>query len=105
MDKIEIIKELKELLIKYFPGEIAQVILFGSQVNGDAREYSDYDVLIVVNRNYDWRYERKILRVVYKNDLKYHILTDFTLISNKELNTLKGKQPVVLEAFENGIVI
>ena len=51
MDKIEIIKEL---LIKYFPDEIDKVILFGSQVNGDAREYSDYNVLIVVNRNYNW---------------------------------------------------
>jgi len=49
MNKVTIIKELKKLLQKHFPDDINKVILFGSQVNGDAREYSDYDVLIIVN--------------------------------------------------------
>ena len=105
MNKVAIVKELKELLQKHFPDDINKVILFGSQVNGDAREYSDYDVLIIVNNDYDWRYKKKIFHVTFDIELKYGILTDLKIISKKDLNTIKGKEPFILEALENGIIV
>lgn len=105
MDQLQIIKDLKNLLVNKFPDCIDKVILFGSQVTGNAREYSDYDILITLKADYDWKLENKILNVCYDIDLKYEILTDVKVISNRELSTIKGKQPFILDAFEKGVVI
>ena len=105
MNQLRIIKDLKKLLLNKFPDYLDKVILFGSQVTGNAREYSDYDILIILKTDYDWKLENKMLDVCYDIDLKYDILTDVKLISNKELNTIKGKQPFILNAFEKGLVV
>ncbi|MBC8527059.1 MAG: nucleotidyltransferase domain-containing protein [Candidatus Cloacimonetes bacterium] len=105
MNQLLIVKDLKKLLLSKFPDYLDKVILFGSQVTGNAREYSDYDILIILKTDYDWKLENKILDVCYDIDLKYDILTDVKLISNKELSTIKGKQPFILNAFEKGLVV
>lgn len=105
MKKTKILKELKALLLKHFGDDIEEVILFGSQVNGKAREYSDYDVLIILKNDYDWRYKDKISAVCNKIDLKYEVFIDDKIISQRELSTLKGRVPFVLDALETGIRI
>lgn len=101
----EAMKEFKELLIKNFPGHIDKVILFGSQLKGGNRDYSDYDVLIIVKKAYDWKFKNKVYDKTWEIDYKYNILTDIKLISNGELQTVKGKQPFILDALENGVVL
>jgi predicted nucleotidyltransferase len=59
-DKLTILRELKHLLQEHFHDDIQDVILVGSQAAGTSREDSDYDVLIIVNRDYDWRVMGKI---------------------------------------------
>lgn len=105
MFNLQAMKELKELLIKSFPGYIEKVILFGSQVKGRKKIYSDYDVLIIVKKAYDWKFKNKVYDKTWEIDFKYNILTDIKLISNKELKSIKGKQPFILDALENGIVL
>ena len=98
-------QELKELLMATFPHEIEQVILFGSRVNGDARDYSDYDVLIVVNHPYDWRFKHRMYDTSYDINLKYDLLTDLKIISTEELQTIKGKLPFIQQALERGVTL
>ena len=98
-------QDLKQLLIKTFPGEVEKVILFGSRVTGDAREYSDYDVLVVINHEYDWRFENEIYETTWENDFEYEILTDVKIISTGELQTLRGKQPFIRNALEEGLFL
>ncbi len=105
MEKIEILKELKNLLIKNFGDIIDKIVLYGSQINGNPQEYSDYDILIIVNIDYDWRMKNKILSVCNNIDLKYDILTDIRIISNNELKSLRGKQPFILDALEQGVSV
>jgi len=45
----QIFKEIQTLKRQILPNE--KVILFGSQARGDAREDSDWDLLIVINSN------------------------------------------------------
>ena len=104
MDKKKILKELKALLIEHFSDYIDKVILFGSQALDTAKEYSDYDILVILKKDYDWRLADAILALCYDIDLKYDILTDVKLISRNELNTIKGKQPFILNALEQGLV-
>jgi predicted nucleotidyltransferase len=53
----KIVTELKASLVDKFSENINKVILFGSRVEGNADEYSDYDILIILRNDYDWRYK------------------------------------------------
>lgn len=97
-----IIKELKDMLLKKF-NFISEVILFGSQASGKAPEGSDYDILIIVSHDISWRQQREIVDEIYLIDLKYNILTDVKIISEPELNMLRGKQPFIQSALKEGI--
>ena len=44
-----ILEEYRDRLLAELPGQIEQLILFGSYARGDARPDSDVDVLVVVN--------------------------------------------------------
>ena len=102
-DKIEILTNLKIKLKKQFGDKIKDVILFGSHASGRADEYSDYDILIILNSDYDTKFEDKISDICYDIDLEYNILTDTHILSKNELNTLRGRQPVFTNAMKNGI--
>ncbi len=101
-ENVTIMKELKERLQRRF-SFISDVILFGSQATGQAFEFSDYDILIIVTISISWRQRREIVDEVYVSDLKYNILTDVKIISEPELKSLKGKQPFIQRALQEGI--
>jgi len=104
MDKKIFLKELKDLLVANFGDDINDVILFGSQVTGKATEDSDYDVLIVLNNEYDWEYEDKITSVLLSMELEHDIFIDTKIISVSELhNTIKGIEPLYVGAIQEGI--
>ncbi len=103
-DKLTILQELKHLLQEHFHDDINDVILFGSQAKGTALEDSDYDVLIVLNRDYDWKYRNHICHVIYDMELEYDIFIDMHIISRHELfYTLRGAQPIFVNAVNKGI--
>lgn len=104
IDKTELLKELKALLLANFGDDIKDVILFGSRVMGEAQEDSDFDVLIILNCDYDWQYRGRITAVIYDMELEHNIFIDTKVISVNELrNTLKGKHPLYSDAIETGV--
>ena len=103
MKKKILLKELKALLMKDHPGIIDKVILFGSQANGKAKSYSDYDILVIVSAAYDWKLEDKIINTCYKVGVKYNILTDVKVTSEEKLNSLAGQEPFIQQALKYGI--
>ena len=103
MDHKLLLNELKKSLNERLGNIILQVILFGSRVNGTPRDYSDYDVLIVLLKDYNSDLEWKIYDSCYDLDIKYDIIIDAKLISKNELSTIKGKQPFITNAIETGI--
>lgn len=70
---------------------------------GNPNENSDYDVLIVLKNDYNARDENQIYDLCYDMNLKYNIIIDAHLISERELQTIKGKQPIFTKAIKSGI--
>ena len=105
MNHNSILKELKIHLMKNYSSVVKDVILFGSHAKGTASSDSDYDVLIVLDNEYDWRDENKILDLCYDIDLKYNILIDAHIISNQELKSARGRQPIFVNAIKTGLYV
>lgn len=104
IDKTKLLKELKALLLENFADDIKDVILFGSRVTGEAQEDSDYDVLIILNYDYDWQYRSRISTVIYDMELEHNVFIDAKVISvHESRNSLKGKHPLYSDAIEIGV--
>ncbi len=103
VDKLAILRDLKGYLQKEFGNSVKDIILFGSQAYGNSTEDSDYDILIVLDKEYSTRDENQIYDLCYDIDLKYNIVIDAHLISQQEFNTLRGKQPIFTKAFKTGL--
>lgn len=88
---------------KGYKNSVKDVILFGSQAYGVSNENSDYDVLIVLEKDYTARDENQIYDLCFEVNLKYNIIIDAHLISERELSTIKGKQPIYTKAIKSGI--
>lgn len=101
--KKRILSEIEGSLRSRFSDNLMDVILFGSRVEGKHKADSDYDILIVLKNKIDWRDERAISDLCYDIELKYNILTDTHIISEPELMTLRGKQPIYTTALEKGL--
>lgn len=105
INKQIILRALKTKLEEAYSDSIVSVILFGSQANNSAREDSDYDILILLKKEYSSKDETNILDLCYDIDLEYNILIDAHILSIQELNSLRGKQPIFVNAIKNGIYI
>lgn len=102
-NKKKILSDLKLSLIKVFGNNIKDVILFGSQAYGDEKPDSDYDILIILKEKADWKYRRLISDICYEVELKYDIIIDSHILTETELSTIRGKQPIFVNAINNGI--
>jgi len=95
INKIDVIRDLKENLQKQYHDSRKEVILFGSQVKDIANENSDFDVLILLDRNYSGKDENQIFDICFSINLKYNIFIDAHLLSIKKLTTIRGKQRIL----------
>jgi predicted nucleotidyltransferase len=103
IDNRLILADLKQKLIAQYADSLQNIVLFGSQANNKSNEFSDYDILILLNQDYNRFDENKILDICYDIDLKYNIIIDAHLLSTKELNSKRGRQAVFVNALKNGI--
>jgi len=102
-NRTKILSELKNHLLKNFGESVEDVILFGSRAEDRSHEYSDYDVLIILDKDYDGKDENVILDLCYEINIRFNILLDVHILSTKELASPRGKQPVFYNAIKSGI--
>lgn len=105
IDNQKLLIDLKQHLNKNYGNSIKNIVLFGSQARGDSGDYSDYDILILLDKDYSAKDESMILDLCYDIDLKYNILLDVHLLSKKEISSLRGKQPIFSNALKSGVYI
>jgi predicted nucleotidyltransferase len=100
--KIKILKDLKSDLSASLQDNLKDVVLFGSQLSEKNKTDSDYDILIIVRSKKDWKIERQISDICYGIDLKYNIITDTHVLGEEEIQTLRGRQPIFVNALNQG---
>ncbi len=105
MYNIEALQELKLILQKKYPGGIKKMILFGSRAENREREYSDHDLLLIINKPFNSEFEEEVLGITYDIILKYDIMADLKFIFSGDLNSIEGSLPFVRSALEKGIAI
>lgn len=104
MESIVLAKEIKQHLNKHLNNSVTDVIIFGSRVKGTADNDSDYDVLIILDTDYNQNTKKIINGLCYDFDLKYDIFLDTQIISKSELkNSIRGKHPVFKTALKEGL--
>lgn len=103
-DNKAILTKLKTSLTATFGALINEVILFGSQANGTANEDSDYDILIILNNDYDQHLYDAIFDCIFETGLEYNILFDMHIVSTNEMeHTIRGAEPIFHNAIKNGV--
>lgn len=99
-----LVKELKAHLVEHLKDDVLDVVIFGSQIKANKLANSDYDVLIVLKRDYNQKMKRLINDLCYDFDLKYDIFLDTQIISENELKDgLRGKHPIFKIALKEGL--
>jgi predicted nucleotidyltransferase len=86
-------------IYKTFP-TLSLILLYGSQVRGDADEYSDYDVLIIVEKPVENRIEIK-KEIEKKLGIKLHL----TVYSEGAFQVFTISEPYLKFWFKEGIVL
>jgi len=104
VNPLVVITELKNELVSQFGDDVLDVILFGSQASGESSDDSDYDILILVSNDYDWKYRNLVFDKAFDVGLKYGVLFDINLLSVNEMeHSLRGKEPIFVNAMQKGI--
>jgi predicted nucleotidyltransferase len=100
----KILKTLKMRLIGENQPPIADIVLFGSQINGNSNRHSDYDILIVPNKKLNGFQRREIADVCAEISIENDILIDYKIVSKEEIEHEPiGFHPLIVEALKYGI--
>jgi len=101
-----LLKDLKSLLSEQFGDNVSNVYLFGSRAKGKNHQDSDYDVLILLNEDYNWTYKDKIIEAIYEIELAWEVFIDVKVISKNELeHSIKGQNPLYEDAINEGVIL
>ncbi len=66
------LQEFKESLLERFSD--AEIILYGSKTRGDNKEFSDIDLLILLESDVDTKLEEEIIGLAYDIELEYDVV-------------------------------
>jgi len=100
----KVLREARSRLQSGFGDKIKDVILFGSRAWGRPKPWSDWDFVVVVRGDYDRQVVRGIRDVMAYLDLDLDVFTQTLVISEEELqHSLRGKQPLFIDATQHGI--
>jgi len=98
----EILTQIKNTVKATDPG--AEVILFGSRARGDFNSDSDWDLIVLLNKqNIDFVDKRMIRRNLYQVELSFGQPLSVFVYSSKDWNQFHSQTPFFKAIKEEGI--
>ena len=95
---------LKNSILKEFPD--AHFILFGSKVRGNSDEFSDIDILVLINNPINTAIEEKIYDISYEISLEYDTVFNLIIEYSDFLDSkLAQEMPLYKNIAKEGIAI
>ncbi|MFO7929436.1 MAG: nucleotidyltransferase domain-containing protein [Candidatus Humimicrobiaceae bacterium] len=103
-NELRAIYKLKNELLKSYPG--VELVLFGSKARNDPDEFSDIDILILVDKNVSHDLKDNIIEIAYDIELKYDVVFGFVIENKKLWDSPKYKvTPLYQNVQREGILI
>jgi len=96
-----IIKELSEALKKEFGYKIKDIILFGSRARGDASPESDYDILVLVDKETKEAAD-KIFNITCEIGWKHNVVIT-VFVHDKSYYEDKKYEPLFMNIRKEGV--
>ena len=84
------IEELKQRITKFFPE--AEFILFGSKARGESEEFSDIDILILLDTKVNTSIKEKIFEESFEVGLNYDVIFGIIVRPKKFWDSLLAKE-------------
>lgn len=101
---IKSLNEFKKKIGEKFPE--ANFILFGSKIKDEDTEFSDIDILVILDREITTSIEEEIFGIGFEVGLKYGVVFGIMIEENKFFNTSLCKEmPIYQNIAKEGIKI
>ena len=98
------VSKLKFELLNSFPG--AELVLFGSRARGDFVDFSDIDILILVDKEVDHELKDKIIEIAYDIELEFNIVFGLVIENKKSWRSSKySVMPLFQNIEREGVII
>ena len=91
----EILQEIKTAINREIPD--AKIFLFGSRVNGNVHDESDWDILILTKKKYPKEMRWKIQDNLFPLSIKLSAFMDVKLVQEDEWNNNPGYYALKLD--------
>ena len=100
----EILAEYKERLKEALGDSLASIMLYGSQVRGDAEEESDIDVLCVMKKSFNYgELIDKTSKATAEISMKHGVTLSRTFVTNADFKT--RKTPFIMNVRREGLAV
>jgi predicted nucleotidyltransferase len=98
------LQELKQRLLKRFPD--AEIIIYGSKARGDYEQFSDIDLLILLDCEVNTPLEEDIIGLAYDIELEYDVVFGLLIESKSFWNSpLANAMPLHWNIDREGIKV
>ncbi len=98
-----LLEKIKQVISAKY--NLYKIYYHGSRVKGNANEYSDYDVLIILKDDVDWKIKDKIYDLLYDIELENDVIIDTQIYNQKEITSGKYRISLfVQDVMNKGIV-
>jgi predicted nucleotidyltransferase len=99
-----ILRALRSEMARVLGDRLEQILLFGSQVRGEARPDSDIDILVVVREDYDYAdLIRRTSPIIAALSLRYDVVISRAFVSRERYE--REQSPFLLNVRREGIAI
>lgn len=81
---VDIINEVRETLKRNYTS-FKGVYFFGSRVNDDYNEFSDYDLALIFEEEITWQFKDEIRNLIYDVMLNFDVVIDSHIFSKEQI--------------------